>query len=221
MTPAPLPTEEIDATDALLGRARQFILAMVEIVRSRMITPRGLAAKHCRTLLAEFVAPAEAALRRAILIIAAGLPAPELRARAPTAAPSPSRDGPITRAAPEHPLPVFRLSEPVPQAAAPRPVPARDPVASTTRAAPYPDAAREALLRRLEALEIAAADPIRAAERWRRRQPLPVPAASGEPQLPLDFFALPQTWLHLPGDLVVLLIELNAAALNACLPDTS
>lgn len=61
MNAAPLPTEEIDRADALLGRARRFIRGMVEIDRLSMEGPRRLTARSCRVLLAEFVAAAEAA----------------------------------------------------------------------------------------------------------------------------------------------------------------
>lgn len=63
---------------------------------------------------------------------------------------------------------------------------------------------------------------MREAEGWRRRQVRTAATAPcEEPTLPLDFFGLPQSWLHLPGDLIHLLLELNLAALQAAPPDTS
>ncbi len=183
MDTRPQPTDNEDALDHLLGRARQFILERLTFLTvhfaSTALTPRVLAYLTRRALL-----PAEAALRRAILLIAATLPTPAPRAAAPATKPrSASAPSTTTHAR----APVFRMREPHPR---PKPTAKTDyfPEALMPRITLLTDAALRAratpitpapanpprdpvtrFQRRLQALQSAFENPVREAERWLRR----------------------------------------------------
>ena len=185
-------TPEYDATGALLERARLFILDMVAFIDGIFgrLGDIPLSAKLARHLTRHALVPAEAALRRAILILAADLPVPVLEDR-PRAAP----DAPAPRAAsPERGSrlrpPRFNMNEPPPRKAkdaAPDPetdyltedqiprilVLTDDILAARSTPpppAPPPRDPSASFRRRFAALQAALGDPRGEAERWARRR---------------------------------------------------
>jgi len=112
---APQPTD--DPASALLERARLFILDMVAFIEGIFgrLGDVPLTAKLARHLTRHALIPAELALRRAILIIAADLPVPVLKTRAASDSPAP-RAAPSERASQPRP-PRFNMNEPPPRKA--------------------------------------------------------------------------------------------------------
>ncbi|MFN3608543.1 MAG: hypothetical protein ACK4Y9_05725 [Hyphomonas sp.] len=124
MDTAPQPTDEDlagDATVALLERARLFILDRLIFIEGVLGRLGGLplSASLARHITRHALIPAEIALRRAILILAADLPVPVLRAVPPRAAPN--ADPRAAKPRPSPPAPSndtplrFRMSEPPPR----------------------------------------------------------------------------------------------------------
>lgn len=136
-----------------------------------------------KALFRDYLLPAEAALRRALHILAADLPAPKPRAastppprKPPAAAPKATRFRP----------PVFRLGEPQPRPKTdhlpPRLRPRISIIGVTPRTEPLPHRKLHAvdleaqLRRRLDAFEAAFANPLAAVRRLQRRLAKPGPA---------------------------------------------
>lgn len=228
------PTEDPNALDRLLGRGRTLILGLIDAAQRELARrPPGLAAKVCRQILRDYIAPAEAALRRAIFIIAATLPAqPAETPRPPAGTPArlPPPRGPVRAAATTAPRPVFRLTEPDP--GAPRSVPpalCQPGNAPAERRSADPFAAERKLIRRLTALSAAAEDPVREAARWLRHrarehaatQPGARPATHPARHLPIDYFGLPARVAGLPYAIADLISHLNDIAFLGGFDDTS
>lgn len=161
------PPDDLDILNDLLGRARYFILDLIGFLDTALerLGNIPLSARVVRYLTRRALLPAEAALRRAIILMVLQLePAPAAPARAPAKASArPPAPPPQAAASPRAPL--FRMSEPQPRpvkypeanylpedlmpritlltdavlrarpAAAPPPVP-RDPAAASKRCAP-------------------------------------------------------------------------------------
>lgn len=173
MTARPAPDPDlVRQARSLIG---WLITQLTELLAPGYVTLRPALVQVCR----HFLVPAETALRRLIHLIAAGLdPVPAARP-----GPAPARTGLVPAAPAEPPprRPRFRLTEPLPGRASPRrPGPVAhpgprirnfdDPVPPAPPPRPGPDAEayRAGLLRRLEALQAAFADPVRAARRLKR-----------------------------------------------------
>lgn len=214
MTPRLPLHEDPDALDQLLGQARGLILGL--IAQAARLLGGERTKEALNAVLRTAILPAEAALRRAILLIARTLPAPARPAAAARHQPAPLPAMPATASrSPRRPS--FRMREARPRtgAAAPARAPSPRPAAK-----PY-DPARTAarLIRRLEALDAAAANPLREAKRWLRRT---LKAAATRKPLPIPRFD------HIPGLTALtpearpLLKTLNDEARNLfTLPDTS
>lgn len=222
------PTEQASPLRVLIGRANSLILGMIVLARAALAgfgaapAPRAAA----RLILRRFVLPAEAALRRAILMLAATLPPVILRprmARAGKGAPPPPRPGAAVS------RPVFCLTEPrprvrLPQAPLPRirfldvappPSKAADPQAEDAAFA-------ERLARRLLALEAAFENPQGEARRLLRRRA--AEAAKGAPaRARLSFFRIPGDTPGLHDTSRSILKELNqiASTVHLPVPDSS
>lgn len=213
----PLP-EDLAARHALLTRAEAFIVRMIDLaLRFLNGAPAdGLAPALCRRLLLHVIAPAEAAFRRALVIIAVTLPPPA--PRAPRAGPPPPPPGEADRAAAEPRAPLFRLTEP------PLRPPADDRAAGqrltvtgaavSPRPAPAPAALTARLVARLGALIAAVEDPARTCRRFLRRRRR-APARACLRLAPAPRLAARE---HPPADLA-LLHELNTQAARDY-PDT-
>ncbi len=180
------PSDE-DALDLLLGRAREFILGLLGLIDSVLerLGTAPMSARLTHHLMRRALLPAEAALRRAILLIATTLPAPAPRAVPVKAFPKtgiPSRKGALIARAP-----VFCMREPQPrapkapkQASLPEHLLPRITLLtdSVLRARSIPESAKiptqpgdpaMRFHRRLTALRAAYENPVREAERWLRR----------------------------------------------------
>lgn len=209
MTPRRPLHEDPDALDRLLGQARGLILGLIAEA-SRLLG--GARTKEAlNAALRTAILPAEAALRRAILLIARTLSAPSRpAARTPPSHPAiPSADARAPR------RPSFRMREARPRAGAAAPAP--KPGSAATPYDPARTAAR--LARRLEALDAAAANPVREARRWLRRT---LKAAATRKPLPIPRFDHIPGLTALPQESRPLLTTLNAEARNLfTLPDTS
>ncbi len=198
MDTAPQPTDEtpeFDAIGVLLERARLFILDMVAFIDGIFgrLGDIPLTATLARHLTRHALIPAELALRRAILIIAADLPVPVLEDR--PQAPADARNAPAPRAAApardSQPRPPrFNMNEPAPRAAKDTPPPPEadyltedqlprilvltDDILAARSTPPEPPppprdpAAR--FRRRFAALQAALNDPLGEANRWARRR---------------------------------------------------
>ena len=124
MDTAPQPTDDTpayEATRALLDRARFFILDMMTFIDGIFGRLGGvpLSAKLARHLTRHALIPAEIALRRAILILAANLPAPvvKIKPRAnPDAAKPRAQAAPLPETRQPRP-PRFNMNEPPPREA--------------------------------------------------------------------------------------------------------
>ena len=120
MDTSPQPTDEVtvfDATVGLLERARLFILDMMAFVDGIFgrLGSVPLSPKLARHLTRDALVPAEAALRRAILLLAADLPIPVLHATKPRAAPDAAKPrAPAVSPKPDT-KPRFSMSEPPPR----------------------------------------------------------------------------------------------------------
>ena len=189
MDTAHQPTDEEAAVNALLGRARLFIndlIAFIEEILGRLgDTP--LSRKLARHLTRHALVPAETALRRAVLIIAASLPVPILRPAKPReSAPAPDADTAAAKPKAARPRPPrFNMNEPAPRACAPatdylpedmlpRIRVLTDAVLNAPPApqkpAPPPRDSAAVFCRRFDALYAAFLDMPAEAERWARRR---------------------------------------------------
>lgn len=229
-----IPAE--DALNYLLGRARLFILDLINFIDSALARlPASPPRRAIAYLTRRALLPAEAALRRAILLIATKLdmPAPRAPVARPATRPAarpPERQAPAARA------PVFRISEPLPRVAKADGAPPKaeylpehllprirmltDAVLSAPPPPPLPapvvrdPGAR--FFRRFAALRRAYEDPVREARRWLRRQGKP-PAA----RAPIASGKIPGARRALGADALSLLRELTEAALRTLTPNTS
>ena len=190
---APQPTDddqEHDPASALLERARLFILDMVAFIEGIFgrLGEVPLTAKLARHLTRHALVPAELALRRAILIIAADLPVPVLKTR-PQAPDAPApRAAPSERASQPRP-PRFNMNEPPPRKAKeaalhpetdyltddqlPRILVLTDDILAARSTPPPARPSRDAstsFRRRFAALQAALSDPHGEARRWARRR---------------------------------------------------
>jgi hypothetical protein len=220
MTDAARPSETPNAEDDLLLRAEHLIAWLIALARQALEAaasgPFRLGA--LRRLVREVVQPAEAALRRAIVLIAAGLPLPAPAPKRPPPARTPGEASPSDRA-PRPPC--FRLDDPAPRpAAGKRPARASTPSPAHPPRPPRDPAAAEArLMRRIEALERAFDNPLAEARRLQRRR---ARAASRPPRLSLGRIPGQDTDI-LEGEGAALLMALDAAAGEALreAPDSS
>lgn len=226
---------EEDALSYLLGRARWFILNLINFIDTALERlPPHPSRQAIAYLTRRALLPAEAALRRAILLIASEMemPVPHAPRAKPTRPPSPPprKEGPAVRA------PVFRMSEPPPRAARaegmlpgpdylpehllPRIRTLTDDVLSALSAPPLPaPAARDPgarFFRRLTALRQAYDDPRREARRWLRRNTAPAQRAA-----PITSEKIPGMRRALGPDAQALLRELTEKALRTLTPNTS
>lgn len=235
MDTAPQPTDDDDALNALLERARLFILDMILYIDAiaKRLGSVPLSAALVRQLTRRALLPAEAALRRVILILAADLPT-ECLSPAPSAAAGPARrqSGNVSKKPPAPRAPLFRMSEPqpgpkkspqagdLPEHLRPRITALTDavlyasPPAPITSAPPRDPAA--AFCRRLQALHSAFDNPYREAKRWLRRQA----AAAAPAKSPLAP-KIPGARKSLGDAPVSLLRELTKVALRAPALNTS
>lgn len=234
------PTDDDDALNALVEQARLFILDMILFIDGVFKRLNGLAPspKLARTLMRHALIPAEAALRRAILILAADLPEPVIALRPrPFADPARPQPGPAAPSGRDPRPPVFNMCEPQPR---PKHDPAPDYLPEHLRpritlltdavlsAAPPPDLApvipstappRDIALlfsRRFIALHTAFGDVHAQAARWRRRHAARLirsqSACAPAPKPPLSPRTLPGLRKSLSDDRKALLRDLTAAA---------
>lgn len=203
---------------ALLGEAQHLLVWLIDtllgLLREGGAQPGPKLLRHC---LREYLAPAEAVLRRALRLLADGLAPLPLRTRS-----TPAKPPHIANERAANPRrPVFRLNEPAPRkAAAPL---SRRPQISVAGEAPPPPARtpdpaafRARFLRRLGALEAAFADPMRYARRLLRQR-------SPARKLTLAYVRIPGAAAKcLAEEGRNLLRRLNDAAMSAeLLPNTS
>ncbi len=241
MDTAPQPTDEapvFDATGDLLERARLFILDMMAFVDG-IFGPLGsvpLSAKLARHLTRYALVPAEAALRRAILILAADLPVPVLRPAKPRATPDAAKPRAGTPDPSKGSKPRFSMSEPPPRVQTgagthpetdylpedqwPRIIALTDAVLKAPPAPPPPPAPAPrdpsaAFCRRYAALQAAFNDARGEAERWARRR-LREMARPGAVQRPLPIpLTLPRLGKGVKHDARDLIRELTETT-NTC-----
>lgn len=241
MSQIPPQTENETSLAAVMSHASSLTLGLIVLARAALARfggaplPRGAA----RLILSKFIVPAEAAVRRAILVLASTLPAPAPRTakRPGSAPPPPPPSGQGSRP------PVFSLSEPLPRPAAPK-APKQAPAqtkaqtqvwprvslldfaapgaapAPATPAQPTDDSAahiEQRLLRRLAALESAYDDPIAQARRYLRRRAAAAAKGAGL-KPPLSFKAIPGHTRHLPEAFRPVLAAVNTAAFNTLPP---
>lgn len=227
------PTEEHQELGQLLGRAQAFILQLLGLIEGVIHRLDGapIGAALVAALMRRWLLPAEAALRRAILLIAHTLPLVVLAPHAPSRAAGalPRCDGAKgTRPAR---APVFRMSEaqPRPKAAAgylpehqlPRITLLVDSAlharsAPAAPAAPLRDPA-EVFWRRLAAFNAAFDNPVAAANRWLRRRAAN-PAIAARVLAPVR---IPGATRRIGKENLVFLRELTAFARRTLTPDTS
>ena len=249
---APRPLKLKTAHDGLIGRTRRFVLSLVAEIEERLPPGEGaiIPAALIRRLMRNWLIPAEAAMRRAILLIAASLPLPPLAALIPAAASAPAPPQASPRKSPEDGArkssrtPVFSMKEPrrrskaddtaadqlrrsLLQAAAMdrpcRPLAPLRPLRSPTE-----EAARlqERFLCRLDALAFAMGNPEREAERFLRRQEKEAEKhrqIGALPPLPISFQRPSGLGEETDPQFISLLIDLNAAVapLFPARPNTS
>ena len=243
MDHSPRPLKVAVAHDGLISRARRFVLSLVDEIEGRL--PQGdgaiIPASLIRMLMSRWLIPAEAAMRRAILLIAASLPVPPPAAASPVPPPAPPQTAPrkATDGGPRKSsrTPVFSMKEPQGRskagdtaedrmgrslllaAAMDRPCPPLAPLRPLR--SPAEEAARlqERFLSRLDALAFAMGNPEREAERFLHRQEREAEKRrqAGAPPAPL---APPVSLRRPPGlgneadpQFISLLIDLNAAIL--------
>lgn len=212
-------------TDYLLGMARFFILAAISRLQDAMAGCdwQTLPARIARQLIRYTLHPAEVALRRAILIIAAELTLPPPH---PKSQRSSDKTAPRLTAQSRKPRrPVFRLTEPEPRASGTAPpflprITLLDDAALAARSVPMPAPSAPdltaQLVSRLVALEHAAENPLQQAKRWLRRQERQ--RASGKPLPRLSFLHIPGLSPRLSEEDTQLIKDLNTAAFRAGLP---
>jgi hypothetical protein len=199
-----LPPEDDVPNGPLIDAGAGFAMGLVRRLRAQLAhPPAAFGAAFLRRLVRQFLLPAEAALRRALYLIADTL-APE-PARAPLRpASAPARPAGARPPAPPR-TPGFRLTETPPRAPVRRLPPNAGPRISIAGLAPSPPPPRprrpvdpvaleDRLHRRLAAFDAAFTDPLRAARRLlrllaRRASPRPVLSLVRVPGLdakPLD-----------------------------------
>lgn len=227
------PADDLDILNDLLGRARYFILGLIGFLDTALerLGDTPLNARAAGYLMRRALLPAEAALRRAILLIATKLP-PPAPARAPSrAARQLAAAAKGKPAAPRAPL--FRMSEPQPRPThyrktdylsedlmpritlltesvlRARTAPARPP--------PAPQDPAAAFHRRFQALRAAYDDPAPYARRWLRRRARSA-ADAARALAPVN---IPGVSRSLGENTISLLKELTQAARTRTLPNTS
>ncbi|MBA4225504.1 MAG: hypothetical protein C0456_02645 [Hyphomonas sp.] len=226
---------EEDALNYLLGRARWFILNLIDFIDTALARlPASPPRQAIAYLTRRALLPAEAALRRAILLIASEMEMPV--PRAPRAKPTRPPAPPLRRQAPADRAPIFRMSEPPPRPAKaesivpkadylpehllPRICILTDDVLGAPPPPPLPaPAARDPgarFFRRLAALRQAYDDPRREARRWLRRNAAPAPRPA-----PIISEKIPGMRRALGPDAQALLRELTEKALRTLTPNTS
>ena len=181
------PADDLERLDHLLGRTRHLVLHLIAYMDSVLESLSGapLGAPLARYLIRRVLLPAESALRRAIILIAANLP--PVAPPAPKPAGKPAQRPPVPRPAdaakPRAPL--FRMAEPQPAKPA---SPGHLPEHLTPRITLISDLLRDdfvsrpayvprtmkidpaaLFLQRLAALRAACEDPAPTARRWLRR----------------------------------------------------
>ena len=232
MDTAPQPTDEDLALDALLERARIFILDLMIFLEGIFdrLGSVPLSARLARRLTRDALIPAETALRRAILILAASLPVPVIAARV--------AKGPAKPRAAADPLPLgrpprFNMKEPAPRprkhAAThpeadylaedqlPRILALTDailfaPPAPPQKPAPARPDIAGSFLRRFAALQAADQDANGEAERWARRRVRAAARPGADPRPLPSPLPRPRLAKSVPRDTVSLLEELTNAA---------
>lgn len=228
------PSPEVDIeVDYLLGRARSFILHLLGMIETVILRLEGapMSAALMSGLIRRCVLPAEAALRRAVLIIAQTLPplAPP-RGAAPRASGLPPRVV-VGKGQPPARAPVFRMSEPQPrQEAAAGYLPehlmpritllvdsALQARSAPARPAPLPRDPAETFQRRLAALHAAYDNPVAVARRWLRRHAAR-PAIAARVLAPVK---IPGAYRRLGEENLLLLRELTESARRTLTADTS
>lgn len=233
MSDLPLPPDDemgpgaLMSPDVLMGMATSLALGLITLARAALAGFAGRAFPRSAGLLIlrRFVVPAEATVRRAILVVASTLPLPVPRPRAEGQ--TPPRNPPSTSLQSAR-RPVFCLTEPLraprksggPATPLPR-ITILDAAALQPRAPKKDPAADDralaiALQRRLIALEEAYADPIRQARRYLRRRAREGAAAT--PRVPLAFFHIPGNGPHMPPRFRDVLSALNGMAMETLLP---
>lgn len=230
----PQPPDDLDILNGLLGRARYFILDLIGFLDTALerLGNTPLSARVVRYLTRRALLPAEAALRRAIILMAFQLePAPAALARAPAKASArPPSPGPQAAASPRAPL--FRMSEPqprpvkypgtnyLPEELMPRITLLTEAALEARPAAAPPPAPRDpaaAFRRRFEALRAAYEAPAPVARRWRRR----CAASAATAARTLSSGKIPGAARPLGQNALSLLQELTQAARSTPLLNTS
>jgi hypothetical protein len=160
---------------ALIAEANSLINWLLDAVEDALAPGVRRTLPGLKSLYRDYLLPAEAALRRALHILAADLPVPKPRAATPL---PPRKPEPATPKATQFRPPVFRLSEPQPRPKTDH-LPARlapriSIIGVTPRPAPPRRKLTEAdleaqLRRRLDALNAALANPLAAVRRLQRR----------------------------------------------------
>lgn len=221
------PTEERSSLAALMGRATSLALGLISLARAALVQfgPAPPPAAYTRLILRRYVVPAEATVRRAILVLAATLPLPVLRAAAASARPA-KPPAPAQQAVR---YPVFCLTEAAPRPRRPRPAPEAalprilfldTPAAPGPKPRPSADdvkaASQTRLLRRLFALERAYLYPEREARRYLRR--CARDAAKGRAPRRLAFTRIPGNTRHLYTPFRDVLEDMNLAAMETLAP---
>jgi hypothetical protein len=232
MDTAPQPTDEDLALDALLERARVFILDLMIFLEGIFdrLGSVPLSTRLAHRLTRDALIPAETALRRAILILAASLPVPVIAVRAAkgpakprAAAPKPAHSRP----------PRFSMNEPAPRDRThaadhsdtdymaedqlPRILALTDailfaPPAPPPKPAPARPDAATIFCRRFAALQAAYQDANGEAERWARRRVRAASRPGANPRpLPVPL-PRPRLAKSVPRDSVSLLGDLTEAA---------
>lgn len=234
MSDTPPPPEDQSSLAALMGRAASLALGLISLARAALAQfgPAPPPAGYTRFILRRYVVPAEATVRRAILVLAATLPLPVLRGAAASARPP----GPAAPAPPATRYPVFCLTEAAPRARRPGPAPEAAlprilfldtpmPAAPTPKSRPLTDEveaiSETRLLRRLFALERAYLDPQREVRRYLRRRARD--GAKGRAPRRLAFMRIPGNTRHLYAPFRDVLQAMNTAAQDTLLErsDTS
>lgn len=228
------PPDDLEILNHLLGRARYFILDLIGFLDTALerLGNIPLSARVVRYLTRRALLPAEAALRRAIILMVPQLePAPAAPARAPAKASArPPAPRPQAAASPRAPL--FRMSEPqsrpvkypeanyLPEDLMPRITLLTDAVLRARPAAALPPVPRDpaaAFRRRFEALRAAYEDPASVARRWRRR----CAASAATAARTLSSGKIPGAARSLGQNALSLLQELTQAARTTPLLNTS